>query len=140
MDTVLLPLLQDGLLCQRFVFRPWLQFVQNAVMNEFLYYLSSKMYWGMPLPISAAIVNTFDGVRAILLVIITHLAEAYYVVVPIICLALGLLALGDAGTCPLDVFLSDQIADDNSEEALNNGDKDEKVGAGTQFWRSVAVL
>jgi len=49
----------------------------------------------------------------------------------IICPALVLLASGDSGVFPLEVFLADQIADDDEKQAST---KEEKVDARTQFW------
>jgi S-adenosylmethionine synthetase len=54
-------------------------------------------------------------------------------------LALGLPALGSVGDIPLEVFLSHQIAGDNSEEeARNSEDKKEKVDARTQVCVRIA--
>ena len=61
------------------------------------------------------------------------------VVATINCLAMGLLALGSVGDIPLEVFLSHQIAGDNSEEAARNSeDKKEKVDARTQVCVRIA--
>ncbi|KAH8515620.1 hypothetical protein H0E87_004175 [Populus deltoides] len=106
--------------------------------------MSSKFHWGASLRTSAAIKNAVDGVEAILLVITVHLAEdftnsalallsapafpGYFppLLVIIICPALVLLASGDSGVFPLEVFLADQIADDDEKQAST---KEEKVDA-----------